>query len=179
MNVKEFISIDLNKKPNRRESAIFIAVLVLFSFAFVKSCIIPSQEALSKINQKIKESSAEKTNLLSVEKIVDSEQLGQKKWFGPKGAINFTTSELLRNFAQDEVTLFRSRLGTPEQVGPLRKQTVAAYVRGNFSNILKLIYFVEALPAPLVIEQFSIKRVSQEKSGKIELDLKGAIYEAF
>lgn len=173
-------SVDWQQKPNPRERIMFMAALVVFFLGFMKACWFPSRSAISDIKQEIQKVEQEQSTAIALQQ-TPSEAAPQAPTAAPqsgvgsvkdvRGAIATISQPLLLR----GVKLLDVKAGDLEHEGRLVSQKVELKLSGSFYAVAEYLEALEALPAALVIEDFSLA-LNDAKSAKVFADIKGRFY---
>lgn len=176
-------SVDWQQKPNKRERTMFLVALVVFLFGFMKACWLPSRQAIDELHDAMNKAEQEKrvATQLRTTPAASTAPTAAPTSNMPKlaagtikdveGAVQAISEPLLLNgvvitgFKQTEL----------QREGNFVRQQVELNLQGNFFMIGGYLEALEKLPAPLVIEDFSMS-LGDDKSSKITVALKGSFY---
>jgi hypothetical protein len=175
-------SVDWRQKPNPRERIIFFGTLVVMLFGFVKSCWLPSREAISIL----------KEDLTKVEQEAQVAREMKDMPTQPLSAVPTMISPALRGIGKvrdvdNIVKLFSQplllkgvqikavKISPPEHEGNMVRRRLELTVTGNFYAVGQYIESLEGFETPYIIEDFSMVR-GGDKSSMVTVTLKGLVY---
>jgi len=175
--------VDWTQKPNRREKIIFAVALLIFFSAFVKSCWIPSHSAIGIIQEQMASLEVQKNALAQAANLKPLVTASSGKEFDileeKKGHLMGSLKDMEQILKQlSDSTLLRglvikkSTFSEIEREGEMAKRGVELEVEGSLSSIGHYIEALESLPAPLLIESFSII----PSDDRLLAQIKGNIY---
>lgn len=177
----EMLSIDWRQKPNARERIMFLVAMALGLLGFFRACWAPGHETMSEIQDQM--------NKVKQEQKVAA-QLGSAKVSSPEtpaskvGALSGAGSiqdvqQAIDDIAQPlllkGVQLVEVNATELERESNVVRQKVTLKLVGSFYAVAEYLEAVENMPAPLIIEDFSITS-NDDKSGKVTTIIKGNFY---
>lgn len=174
-------TVDWQQKPNARERVMFFATLAVFFLGFLKACWFPSRSAISDLREEIDKLSKEKkvvAQLVTTAPTPAGVVVPQGNVLTGAGSIQDVQSAI-ESVAQPlllkGVKLLGVKSADLEREGNMVREKVELQLAGSFYSVAEYLEVVETLPAPLVIEDFSIT-LNDDKSGKVTAMIKGSFY---
>lgn len=174
-------TVDWQQKPNARERIMFFAAMAVFLLGFLKACWFPSRSAISELREEIEKLGQEKkvaAQLIPAGSTPGAAVVPQGDALTGAGSIQDVQSAI-ENIAQPlllkGVKLMGVKSADLEREGNMVRQKVDLQLAGSFYSVAEYLEAVETLPAPLVIEDFSIT-LNDDKSGRVNATIKGSFY---
>lgn len=175
--------INWTQKPNRREKAVFALALLIFFGVFLRSCWVPSRRAIRTIQEQMAPLESEQAVLAkaaNLKPLVTAQTgevfdiLGEDKghFMGSLKNVEQILKQLSDSSLLRGLALKKSTFSEIEREGPLAKRGVELELVGSLSSLGRYIEALESLPAPLLIESFSIV----PSDGRLSAQIKGNIY---
>lgn len=185
--------VDLNQVPNKREKMIFFLAVVIFSFAFIKSCWSPSRAAITTIKSQLADSAAEKRDLKAI--LDTGSQDASQSWKGNKEIVDLYTkwgtavgvapdAEVMSQFSNPvflkDVQLTNITFSDPDSKSDLKadgvvKRKFKATLYGDFMSIGNCLERIYNIPLLVVIENILISSTG-DSAGHINADIEGVVY---
>ncbi len=181
-------SVNWREAPNRREKVIFFIALLVSVFVFLKSCWLPSREALSGVQINLEETLKKKEALAFAQK-----QFGkpEKKQSASEKTALASYAEWAHKIAQNPSGVVMQEMTNPRvarggQVtrvefqdevhrGNFVSQGFTVSLFGSFPFVGRYLERLEELPIPWVIDHWEITSSIEGASG-VKLTLEGVAY---
>lgn len=174
-------SVDWQQKPNVRERIMFFAAMAVFFLGFLKACWFPSRSAIADLHDEIDKLHQEKKVAMQLRPDIAAPggaPIAASPVLTGAGSIKDVQSAI-KNISQPLVLKGVKLLGVKveelERDGNVVRQKVEMQLSGSFYSVAEYLEVVETLPAPLVIEDFSIS-LNDDKSGRVTTMIKGSFY---
>jgi hypothetical protein len=159
----------LRKKPSKREKILFFIMLGVVGLIGFKLVIWSNFEAIQMTKAQVKmavpQSSVKFQKELSI----------PKKWMGTGEDVQDALEATLHPSYTRELTITKSEFSSTKMEEDKQKREVSLIVSGGYEALEHYLHYLENMPAPMVIQTFSIQR-SAADSYELTLEISGAIY---
>lgn len=177
----EMVAIDWRQKPNNRERIMFFAAMVGCCLAFFRACWSPGHEAMLEMQGQIDKARQEQKVAVQLgasrapSAAAVSVAPGVKMALGSIQDVQMAIDAIAQPLLLKGVQLTEVKASEIEREGKLVRQKVELKLVGSFYAVAEYLEVVENMPAPLVIEDFSIA-TNDDKSGRVTTTIKGSFY---
>lgn len=173
-----------HQKLNSRERIMFLVMLLVGSGGFLKSCVMASNAVIKESEQKLSDLDAEKKRL---EQIVTAAQSAEptspvasnsKNWTASSADLASAADAILQSFRLKNLRLSKSVISdvtANKDNSSLFQRDVTLQVDGTLSRVGAYLAYLENMPAPLVINQFSLQP-TKDQPEMVRLDITGGVY---
>ncbi len=171
-------SVDWQQKPNARERIMFFAAMGVFLFGFFKTLWFPSHASIDELRDELEKLTQEQkvaAQLLSSGPTLVSPKLAPLSGAGTIKDVQAAVQRISQPLLLKGVILTSMKASELEREGNMVREKMELQLSGNFYSIAEYLEALEALPAPLVIEDFAIT-LNDDKSGKVVATIKGSFY---
>ncbi|PIR21193.1 MAG: hypothetical protein COV45_00165 [Deltaproteobacteria bacterium CG11_big_fil_rev_8_21_14_0_20_47_16] len=175
-------SVDWQQKPNARERTMFFAAMIVFFLGFLKACWFPSRSALSDLKEELHKLEQEKSVSIHLQAtpqagatIPQIPQSGSTAGIGSLKDVQSAIGTISQPLLLRGVKIQEVKTTDLEHEGNIVSQNVELQLVGSFYSMAEYLESLESLPAPLVIEDFSLA-LNDDRSGKVLADIKGRFY---
>lgn len=178
----EMTSVDWRQKPNSRERIMFFAALAACCLGFFRACWSPSAETISDIQEQMKKIEQEKKVAVQLGGVSAPSsttpspiKTGVLAGVGSLAEVQQAIDSIAQPLLLKGVHLMDIKVDELEREGNVVCQKVELKLSGSFYAVAEYLEAAETLPAPLVIEDFSIA-TNDDKSGRVTTTIKGSFY---
>lgn len=161
----------LFKKPDKREKIVFFLMLVVIPAAIYKSYLSDDIRAIGDAKAKI---TAARVKPVGKTKLPTSKE---KSWVGTIEAVRDAPEAALSSSSSQNVKVTKSQFSPMTPEGNRQKREVTLSAMGSYYALEQYLNYLEDMPAPLVIHNFSIQK-SASSSEVLNLEISGVIYGA-
>lgn len=178
----EMLAVDWRQKPNSRERIMFFAAMAACCLGFFRACWSPSAEKMTTIRaelEKVKQEKVVATQLgAALAPSATPSSPGTPVALTSVGSLT-DVQQAIDTIAQPlmlkGVQLVDVKVEELQREGNLVREKVELKLVGSFYAVAEYLELAENLPAPLVIEDFSIAS-KDDRSGKVTTTIKGSFY---
>lgn len=178
----EMLSVDWRQKPNARERIMFFAVLAVGCLGFFRACWSPSNETIRELRGEIEKVNQEKKVAAQLGPAQTPSpaapmlaKTGTMDGIGSLRDVRQATDAIAQPLLLKGVLLTGLNAAELEREGNIVRQKVELNLVGSFYAVAEYLDAVEHMPAPLIIEDFSMTS-NDDKSGRVTTTIKGSFY---
>lgn len=176
------LAVDWRQKPNSRERIMFFAAMAACCLGFFRACWSPSAETMTKLQKELEKVEQEKkvSLQLGLSHATSSAMPASYKpatltGVGSLADVQDAIDTIAQPLSLKGVQLTDVKVEELQREGELVREKVELKLVGSFYAVAEYLEFAENLPAPLVIEDFSIAS-NDDRSGRVTTTIKGSFY---
>ncbi len=183
-------NVDWQQLPNKREKLIFVLAIVIFLFVFIKSCWVPSGDAISLVKKELEASGGERRSIESGVKNKDGKPGAGSGWQGTMKQ-RFYYTGLAKKMADDPDLIMMNEFSNPalsqgvkiakidmpdsKVEAGITKQPWTIELKGSFISVGEYLDRLESLPILLIIDSMDIQTTG-DAFGGVKAGVSGNVY---